>query len=109
MINNNKVSFWVQGKEYNCNEDYELVAIQFRKSNNALFKSAVRCPNMKDFISKAREQSCPSNCHYNGICQGKKCDCFFGYNEESDCKNLLPNQKVKDITTFQSHVELGTH
>lgn len=48
----------------------------------------VSCPNSKAFADAFSISSCPEDCNFHGDCIKGKCQCFRGYSESDNCKQM---------------------
>ena len=85
-VADDSISIIVNDQSYECTSEGQIIDIMYPEENGELYTTAIKCPNIQNFIDQYNKTTCPEDCNYNGFCSNGQCLCFDGFSPKSHCK-----------------------
>jgi hypothetical protein len=96
-VNDQGVLIKSEGLQFQCTTPGEYITLTVIKDKKR-HHIKVLCPEPEEFQTLFELTNCPDNCFGNGFCSNGKCDCFNGFNVETNCKTKTVSTSTTRFT-----------
>ena len=77
-----------QGTMAVCDGSNEFADIIYEQGSKKT-KYRIHCPDLNSYRTKYEKTSCPNLCFGNGFCADGVCNCFEGFDSDTDCEKKM--------------------